>query len=70
VAKPKVLSLLRVTLDGKVEVFMTECNEESFLYLNDLRFGPDGLLYLTDSGITAAEFEPGGKIRPEAKVMA
>jgi len=65
VAEPKVPSLLRVTLDGKVEVFMTGCQGEPFLYPNDLCFGPDGALYLTDSGITAAEFEPGGKVRPD-----
>lgn len=65
VAEPKVPSLLRVTLDGKVEVFMTECHGEPFLYPNDLCFGPDGALYLTDSGITAEEFEPGGKVRPD-----
>lgn len=67
VAEPKVPSLLRVTLDGKVEVFMTECNGESFLYPNDLCFGPDGALYLTDSGITAADFEPGGIVRRTSK---
>ena len=65
VAEPKVPSLLRVTLAGHVEVFLTECNGEPFLYPNDLCFGPDGALYLTDSGITAADFEPGGKVRPD-----
>jgi gluconolactonase len=65
VAEPKVPSLLRVTLDGNVEAFMTECKGEPFLYPNDLCFGPDGALYLTDSGITAAEFEPGGKVRSD-----
>ena len=65
VAEPKVPSLLRVSLAGKVEVFLTECHGEPFLYPNDLCFGPDGALYLTDSGITAADFEPGGKVRPD-----
>jgi gluconolactonase len=65
VAEPKVPSLLRVTLAGKVEVFLTGCNGEPFLYPNDLCFGPDGALYLTDSGITAADFEPGGKVRSD-----
>src|ERR1700704_979747 len=32
VAEPKVPSLLRVTMSGKVEVFLTECNGEPFLY--------------------------------------
>ena len=65
VAEPQVPSLLRVTLAGKVEVFLTGCNGEPFLYPNDLCFGPDGALYLTDSGITAADFEPGGKVRSD-----
>ncbi len=55
-AEPKVLSQLRVTFEGKVEVFMTESNGESFSYPNDLCFGPDGLLYVTDSGIIVKEF--------------
>jgi gluconolactonase len=46
-------------------VFRTECRGQPFLYPNDLCFGPDGALYLTDSGITAADFEPGGKVRPD-----
>jgi len=65
VAETKVPSLLRVTLDGKVEAFLTEYRGEPFLYPNDLCFGPDGALYLTDSGITAADFEPGGIVRSD-----
>ena len=30
-----------------------------------MALGPDGALYLTDSGITWAEFAPGGKLRPD-----
>jgi gluconolactonase len=44
-------SLLRMTLDGKYEVILKDCNGEPFLFPNDLRFGPDGALYMTDSGI-------------------
>jgi gluconolactonase len=65
VAEPKPPSLVRVTMDGHSSVFMTECNGEPFLYPNDLCFGPDGDLYLTDSGILTDEFEPGGKIRED-----
>src|SRR5438876_9969248 len=32
-------SLLRMTLDGRFEVFMTECEGEPFLFPNDLCFG-------------------------------
>src|SRR5436190_10798411 len=58
-------SLLRVTLDGKVETIATECGGEAFLFPNDLCFGPDGALYLTDSGILTDEFAPGGVIRSD-----
>jgi gluconolactonase len=50
-------SLLRLTLDGKVEVFLTECGGEPFLFPNDLCFGPDGMLYMTDTGIGFKEWD-------------
>jgi gluconolactonase len=58
-------SLRRVTLDGSVEIFLSDCHGDPFLYPNDLCFGPDGDLYLTDSGIRSEDFEPGGKVRPD-----
>lgn len=36
-----------------------------FLWPNDLVFGADGALYMTDSGITEHEFIPGGAIRKD-----
>ncbi|MFB0547088.1 MAG: SMP-30/gluconolactonase/LRE family protein [Anaerolineae bacterium] len=65
VAESKVPSLLKVTMDGKIEVFMTKANGEPFLFPNDLLFGPDGALYLTDSGVYIEDFAPGGKVRPD-----
>ena len=49
-------SLLRVTLDGNVETIFTDCNGEPFLFPNDLCFGPDGALYMTDSGYACKEW--------------
>jgi gluconolactonase len=57
--------LICVTMDGDTEVFLTECDGEPFLFPNDLAFGPDGALYLTDSGIMFEEFAPDGQIRPD-----
>jgi gluconolactonase len=65
VAESKLPSLLRLTMDGKSEVVATECDGEPFLFPNDLCFGPDGALYLTDSGILVSYFAPGNKIRED-----
>ena len=58
-------SLLRVSLDGKIEIIATEFEDEQFLFPNDLCFGPDGALYLTDSGFLMEDFAPAGKIRSD-----
>jgi len=65
VAESKTPSLLRLTLDGKVEVVMTGCDGEPFLFPNDLCLGPDGAVYMTDSGIHIDQFAPGGNIRSD-----
>ncbi len=44
-------ALLHVTLDGDVDIVATSCEGKDFLFPNDLRFGPDGMLYMTDSGV-------------------
>jgi gluconolactonase len=62
-------SLIRMTMDGEWEVFLSECDGEPFLFPNDLAFGPDGLLYMTDSGITFEDFAPGGDIRPDWRTV-
>jgi gluconolactonase len=54
------------------EVVLTECDGESFLFPNDLAFGPDGALYLTDSGIAAPDCYEDfstGKIRSDFMEM-
>ena len=56
VAESEPPTLLKMSMDGTYEVFLKECGDDPFLWPNDLAFGPDGLLYLTDSGILAADY--------------
>jgi gluconolactonase len=65
VAESHARSLLRLTIDGKLETMTTKCQEESFLFPNDLCFGPDGGLYVTDSGIRFEDWVRAGKIRDD-----
>jgi gluconolactonase len=65
VAESKKPSLLKLTMDGKYHVFLSECQGEPFLLPNDLAFGPDGALYLTDSGFRPEDFYVNGKARED-----
>lgn len=65
VAESEEPSLIKLSQDGEIEVFMTECDDEPFLFPNDLAFGPDGLLYMTDSGILIEDFAPNGEVRDD-----
>ena len=59
VAESQQPGLLRMTMDGGYEKVLDRCGEDPFLFPNDLCFGPDGMLYLTDSGIRFDQWAPG-----------
>ena len=63
VAESKTPSLLRLTMEGDCEVVASVCNGEPLLFPNDLCFGPDGALYLTDSGVSIDAFAPNNQVR-------
>jgi gluconolactonase len=50
-------SLLRVDLAGEIRFITNGPEETPFLWPNDLCFGPDGAIYLTDSGVLLHEME-------------
>ena len=58
-------ALLRVTMEGDAEVFLDACEDKPFLFPNDLCFGPDGALYMTDSGIRFDDWLVDGHIRSD-----
>ncbi|MGD0725099.1 MAG: SMP-30/gluconolactonase/LRE family protein [Spirochaetia bacterium] len=58
-------AVLRVSLSGSVEVFSTSAEGKRFLHPNDLCFGPDGKLYVTDSGMRPEEWEKNGTVRED-----
>ena len=58
-------SLIRASMGGETEIFATECAGERFLFPNDLAFGPDGALYMSDSGIVRSEWVLSDAIRTD-----
>lgn len=58
-------SLMRVTLDGSTEVVLEDVEGRPLLLTNDLCFGRDGALYLTDSGMSLSDWVVDGDVRPD-----
>lgn len=58
-------SLVRLAPDGRELLRITGDDRGAFLFPNDLAFGPDGLLYMTDSGMLPEHFITGLTIRPD-----
>lgn len=69
IAESNPPSLLKMTLDGKVDLVVDRSADGPFLFPNDLCFGPDGALYFTDSGIRFVDFAPGGKVRADYETL-
>jgi len=65
VAESKEPALLKINLEGNVETVFDECDGKPFMFPNDLAFGPDGMLYMTDSGIFHQDFVINGSIRKD-----
>ena len=69
VAEPMQCALLRMNMDGKVEIIATACEGKPFLWPNDLCFGPDGALYMTDTGVRVRDFKVGAQPRPDHETV-
>ena len=69
VADVRPPALIRLTMDGRFDRVLTDHHGEPFKYPNDLCFGPDGKLYLTDSGFFTDDLAPDGVIRPDWKTL-
>ena len=70
VAETAMRAVLKMTLQGQHEVFVSECGGEPFLFLNDLAFAPNGDLFVTDSGILFDQVVPGGVLAPNYRELS
>jgi gluconolactonase len=57
-------SIVTITLDGGKETVLTHVGDTPLLWPNDLCVGPDGALYITDSGALIADFLNGDVPKP------
>ncbi|MFK0162957.1 SMP-30/gluconolactonase/LRE family protein [Rhizobium sp. NPDC090279] len=58
-------SLVKLSPQGRVLQVIEGSADGPFLHPNALAFGPDGLLYMTDSGFRLADLLEGGHIQPD-----
>lgn len=58
-------SLVKLSPEGEERLCLFGDDTGPFLFPNDLAFGPDGLLYMTDSGMVPEDFITGLSIRPD-----
>lgn len=64
VAETLTPAILTITLDGATTTELTSVGDVPLLWPNDLCVGPDGALYITDSGALISEFLDGDYPRP------
>ena len=57
--------VISIGMDGEERCHFHEVDGRQMLWCNDICIGPDGYLYVTDSGTDVREFLPGGSIRPD-----
>lgn len=65
VAETAMRSLLRMSLDGSFEAVAGSFDGKPFVFLNDVVVGPNGDVFITDSGIEVEELAPGGQLNPD-----
>jgi gluconolactonase len=56
VAESLTPSIVRLAMDGTTETVLTRVGDTPLLWPNDICVGPDGALYMTDSGILVHDF--------------
>lgn len=64
VAETLTPAILTMTLDGATTTELTSVGDVPLLWPNDLCVGPDGALYITDSGALVSEFLDGDYPKP------
>ncbi len=65
VAETRQRALLRLAPDGRIDTVADACDGERFLFPNDVAVGPDGAIYMTDSGVLEDDLAPNGEVNPE-----